>query len=206
VTPGPGDIDALLFDFGGILVEIDFDRVLARWAELAGVPIDPVKARFSHGDAYRRHERGELDEAAYYQSLRDSIGLALTDAQFADGWARVLGDEIAPTVALVPRLAERIPCHLFSNTNFAHYAIWAARHAAALAPFKRRFISCEMGCRKPDADAFTRVSQAIGVAPGRILFFDDTKANIEGARAAGVQAVWVRSPDDLRRAVAPWLD
>jgi putative hydrolase of the HAD superfamily len=206
MSRGRGDIDALLFDFGGVIIEIDFDRVFARWGELSGVPFERVKSRFPHGEAYRAHERGTLDEGAFYQSLRDSIGLQLTDAQFADGWARVLGDEIEPTVALLPRLAARIPCYLFSNTNFAHYALWAKRHAAALLPFRARFISCEMGCRKPDAEAFLQVSQAIGVAPERILFFDDTEANVDGALAAGLRAVWARSHDDIREAVAPWLE
>lgn len=41
---------------------------------------------------------------------------------------------------------------------------------------------------------------------GRILFFDDTAANIDGALAAGMPALRVRSPADVERAVAPWLE
>jgi putative hydrolase of the HAD superfamily len=44
------------------------------------------------------------------------------------------------------------------------------------------------------------------VPPARILFFDDTLANVEGARLAGLQAVHVRGPDDVRNAVRPWLE
>jgi putative hydrolase of the HAD superfamily len=62
-----------------------------------------------------------------------------------------------------------------------------------------------MGLRKPERAAFERVARAIGVAPGRILFFDDTEANVAGARAAGFQAVHVRSPEDVAAALAPWL-
>ena len=200
-----GEADALLFDFGGVIAEIDFDRVVARWAALAGVPFGQVKSRFSHDEAYERHERGEIGEAQYYESLRGSLGLALTDAQLADGWARVLGDEIHATTALLPRLAERIPLYLFSNTNVAHHRVWAERHRAALAPFRRQFVSCEMGSRKPEAESFAYVAREIGVAPGRILFLDDTEANVAGARAAGLRAAWVRTPDELRQAVSPWL-
>ena len=42
LTPGPSGVDALLFDFGGVLAEIDFDRVIARWAQLAGAPFERV--------------------------------------------------------------------------------------------------------------------------------------------------------------------
>lgn len=198
-------VDALLFDFGGVIIEIDFDRVFARWAQHAGVRAAQVKERFSHGAAYQGHERGELEAADYFAALRAELGIALRQDAFADGWQQVFGDEIAPTVALLPKLAERVPLHLFSNTNRAHHAYWSKRYAAALAPFRRHFISCEMGLRKPDRAAFEHVAAELGVPIGRILFFDDTEANIVGARAAGLLAVHVPTPEDLRRAVAPWL-
>lgn len=198
-------VEALLFDFGGVLIEIDFDRVFARWAGLAGVPFGQVKARFEHGEAYRAHERGEIDAATFYATQREALGIDLTDADFEDGWQQVFGDEIAPTVALLPALARRIPVHLFSNTNKTHHDYWKRRYSEALRPIERRFISCEMGLRKPDREAFEAVGRSLGVPLGRILFFDDTTANVDGARAAGVQAVHVRGPEDVRAAVARWL-
>ena len=204
--PGPGEVGALLFDFGGVLIEISFDRVFARWADLAGVDVELVKSRFQHGEAYQGHERGELAFSAYFQSLREELRIDLTDAQFADGWNQVFGPEFEETVALLPVLRARVPLYLFSNTNAFHFDYWRSRYARALEPFQRMFISCEMGIRKPHREAFERVAAEIGLPPGRILFFDDTEANIEGARAAGMHAVHVRSPEDVRHAVAPWLD
>ena len=200
------DIDALVFDFGGVLIEIDFDRVFARWAALAGVDAAGVKQRFDHGTAYQQHERGEIDAAAYFESLRSSLGLNLSDADFADGWQQVFGPEIGATVALLPRLALHVPLYLFSNTNAMHYGYWSKRYTRALDPIRRRFISSEMGLRKPERESFQHVARAIGIAPARMLFLDDTQANVEGARAAGVPTVWVRSPADVARAVQPWLD
>ena len=202
----PESIDALLFDLGGVLIDIDFDRAFARWGELAGVDPAALKQRFDHGTPYQRHERGEIDASAYFQALRTALGIDLGDADFADGWDRIFGPAIAPTVALLPRLAPRIPLYVLSNTNATHHAYWGSRYAAALAPARRQFLSCEMGLRKPDREAFEAVSNAIGVPLGRILFFDDTELNVEGARAAGMPTVWVRAPTDVERAVAPWLD
>ena len=201
----PGETDALLFDLGGVLLGIDFDRVIAHWDHASGVPAATLKPRFDHGVAYQRHERGEIDAAAYFEALRGSLGIDLPDADFAEGWDRVFLDEIAPTVALLPRLAQRIPLYLFSNTNETHRRFWMAHHAEALRPFKRIFVSCEMGLRKPERASFEHIARAIGVPLERILFFDDTLENVEGARAAGVPTVWVRSPADVESAVAPWL-
>ncbi len=193
--------EALLFDLGGVLIAIDFDRVIRRWAEFSSVSFEALKPRFDHGHAYQQHERGEIDAATYYESLRKSLGIELTDAQWEDGWNQVFGPEIAPTVALLPQLAERMPLYLFSNTNFTHHQYWSKRHAQALKPFRCQFVSCEMGLRKPEAASFEYVAREIGVPPGKILFFDDTAANIEGARAVGLLAVHVKSPADVRQAV-----
>lgn len=199
------DVEALLFDFGGVLVGIDFDRVCACWARHAGVDAARVRSRFTHGRAYMRHETGEIDAARYYAAVRKELGLPLTDAQLAEGWAEVFVGEIEETVGLVREVAGRIPVYLFSNTNRAHFDVWSSRYAAALAPFRRMFVSCALGRRKPDPDAFLQVAQEIGVPPRRILFFDDTLSNVEGARSAGMHAVHVRSPQDVRAALGPWL-
>jgi haloacid dehalogenase superfamily, subfamily IA, variant 3 with third motif having DD or ED len=203
---GPEDIDALLFDFGGVLVEIDFSLVTARWAELAGRPMAEVQSRFVHGDAYARHERGEMDIAAYCDSLRRDLRIEIDDNALIDGWQRVFVSEIEPTARLVRELKGRIPIYVFSNTNATHHAFWRARHASTLEPFDRVFVSSELGARKPEREAFERVAGEIGAPLGRILFFDDTPANITAARKLGMPAVLVRSPEDVLAAVRPWLD
>lgn len=197
--------EALLFDFGGVIIEISFDRVFQRWAELAHVPFEQVKSRFTHGEAYQAHERGEIGVKEYFAAVRREVGIDLSDEAMNDGWQRVFGPELHETVEALRKLEGRIPLHLFSNTNAAHYDYWSVRYAEALRPLQRRFISHEMGVRKPEPESFRHVARAIGVPLERILFLDDTEANIEGARAVGVQAVQVRSPDDVVRAVRPWL-
>jgi HAD superfamily hydrolase (TIGR01509 family) len=198
-------VEALLYDFGNVLVEIDFRRVTARWAELAGVAAAEVERRFLPGFAYKSHERGQLDAAGYYASLREDLGLALDDAALAEGWNAVFGEPIEPTIEAVRRLAPSMPQYLLSNTNAAHYAHWSKRYERELAPLRRQFVSHLMGSRKPDRVAYEHVAREIGVPIDRVLFFDDLAENVEGARAAGMQAVHVRSPADVATALRPWL-
>ena len=203
--PRVGEVEALLYDFGGVVVKIDFDWIFARWAELAGVPMRQVKERFTHGGAYRRHERGEIDLPAYYEALRGELGIDLTDEQFTDGWQRVFGPEHPSVVAAIRQLAPVIPQYLLSNTNRTHYEYFRERYAAALSPLRRLFVSCDMDARKPERAAFEQVSREIGVPLERIYFLDDTAENVEGARALGMKAAHIRSPDDVMRALVPWL-
>ena len=78
--------DALLFDLGGVVFEIDF-------------------------------QRGEIDDAAYFASLRTSLGIDIPDAAFLEGWNAIWGPEIPGMAALLRRLKTRTRLYAFSNSN-----------------------------------------------------------------------------------------
>src|ERR1700755_2856659 len=82
----PTSADALLFDLGRVVLDIDFSRALACWAGHAGCEPAQLIGRFSPGDAYKRHERGEISDAEFFAALRTSLGIDVTDVQFLDGW------------------------------------------------------------------------------------------------------------------------
>ena len=63
------------------------------------------------------------------------------------------------------------------------------------------YVSHEIGARKPEAAAFRAVVADMGMAPQRILFFDDIAENVAGARACGVRAVQVKTAGDVERAL-----
>ena len=194
--------DALLFDIGNVIIDIDFKRAFARWAELARTDAAALRDRFSMDAPYRQHEIGAIDAAAYFASLRASLGIDLTDAQFLEGWNAIFIAEAPGISALLARAATRIPLYGFTNTNRAHLAWWKPRFADAMTHFRHVFASCEIGLRKPDAAAFAHIVREIDVPAERILFFDDTLENVEGARVSGLQAVHVRSRDDVPETLA----
>jgi HAD superfamily hydrolase (TIGR01509 family) len=110
--------------------------------------------------------------------------------------------EIAPTVDLLRAARAHVPCHVFSNTNAAHQQAWSAMFPRVVESVDSIFASHRMGCRKPERRSFEQIARALGVPLESILFFDDTLENVEGAQAAGLQAVHVRSPADVRNALA----
>ncbi|HZZ95302.1 MAG TPA: HAD family phosphatase [Usitatibacter sp.] len=199
------DIRALLFDLGGVIIDIDWDRAFSHWAAHADADAKALRSRFALDAHYERHERGEIGAAEYYESLRSSLGIDVPHEVFDAGWKSIFPGAVVPTVALLRELRGRIPLYLFSNTNLAHQEAWSHQFADALAPFDRLFTSCGIGARKPERAAFEHVAREIGLPLEAILFFDDIEENVRGARAAGMQAVLVRGPDDVRRAVQPWL-
>jgi HAD superfamily hydrolase (TIGR01509 family) len=195
-------VDALLFDLGGVVIDIDFERAFAYWASCAGCEAALVRGRFTHDEPYRRHEIGKIGIEQYFASLKGALGLELTYTQLLEGWNAIFIGEVPGVADLLARAARRLPLYAFTNTNPTHAAYWSAKFPEAVKHFKKIFISSSIGLRKPDADAFAFVVEQIGAPANRILFFDDSEHNIEGARASGLQTVLVTSPADVAEALA----
>src|SRR5882757_686063 len=197
----PGAADALLFDLGRVVIDIDFNKTLTCWARHAGCEVARLAGRFSPDDAYWRHEKGEIGDAEFFASLRASMDIGLSDAQFLEGWNAIFAGEMPGIATQLARAAKRLPLYAFSNTNGAHAAHFVRHFAGVLGHFREIFLSSTIGLRKPDAAAYDHVVKAIGVPAGRIVFFDDLAENIEGARARGLAAIHVTSPDDVAEAL-----
>ncbi len=195
-------VEALLFDFGNVIVNVDFDRTMARWAEHAKCDPKQVSSKWSQDDPYKRHERGTIDANAYFASLRNSLGIDLSDEQFLDGWNAIFAGVVPGIEEQLWMAEKRWPLYVFSNTNPAHEAHFIPAYADTLKHFRKLYLSSSIGLRKPDRAAFEYVARDIGVAPANILFFDDVLENVEGARAAGFQAIQALSSADVAAALA----
>jgi glucose-1-phosphatase len=198
----PGATDALLFDLGRVVLDIDFNKTLSCWAGHAGCEPAHLVGRFVRDEIYHRHETGEISDAEYFAALRSSLGIELSDAQFLEGWNEIFAGEMPGISPLLKRAAKRLPLYAFSNTNGAHAQHFSQRYADVLGHFREIFLSSRIGLRKPDAAAYDHVVKAIGAPAGRIVFFDDLAENIEGARARGLTAIHVTSPNDVAAALA----
>lgn len=198
-------VQALLFDLGGVIVGIDFDRVFRVWSRYSGVPASVIKSRFAFDASYESHERGEITARQYFASLRLALGIRISDDQFLEGWNAVFLEETPGIAALLERLRARVPLYLFSNSNSVHQQYWTAKLTATLGNFREVFVSSDLGMRKPEPAAFAAVASGIGVPCEKIRFFDDTEINVLGARSLGMQAVHFRSISDVENAVADVL-
>ena len=197
----PGAADALLFDLGRVVLDLDFNRTLRLWADHASCEPAELARRFLRDGLYHRHEKGEISDEAFFAGLRASLGIEISDQKFIEGWNAIFIGEMPDINLLLARAAQRLPLYAFSNTNAAHAAYFSSQFADALKPFRKIFLSSTIGLRKPDAEAYDHVVKAIGLPADRIVFFDDLAENIEGARKRGLKAVLVTSPADVAKAL-----
>jgi glucose-1-phosphatase len=156
----PGAADALLFDLGRVVLDIDLNKTLACWAGHAGCKPDQLAGRFVRDEIYKRHETGEIDDAEFFAALRSSLGIGLSDAQFLEGWNASFAGEMPGIAPLLERAARRLPLYVFSNTNVPHLEHFSQAYADVLRHFRKIFLSSAIGLRKPDAAAYDHVERS----------------------------------------------
>jgi len=200
-APPVAAVRALLFDLGGVMIDIDFDRAIAQWASMSALSRDEIKRRFWFDEPYQLHERGKLPAAEYFAHLRASLLLRGETEQIVKGWNSIFVAEIEETRRVVEAARKTLPCYAFTNSNPTHQAAWTSRFPSVVACFDHVFVSSDIGLRKPDLEAFRHISETLAVPAGSIMFFDDLRENVDGASAAGLQAVHVRGPGDVLAAV-----
>ena len=194
-------IQALLLDLGNVVVEVDFRRTFNHWAQSAGVDVNALYERWQLDEAYQAHETGDLDFEAYVDALGQRLGISMPLVDWHAGWNELF---VAPYAQVQQRLQElsgTIPLYAFTNTNPTHEQAWRKRFPEALTHFEDIYVSSTIGLRKPEVAAYQWVSEAMGFDPQSILFLDDTRENIDGARASGLQVEWIQSEADVLRAL-----
>lgn len=193
----PNPVKALLFDLGGVVIGIDFNLVFSRWAIYSNRSIEEIQSKFSFDHFFEAHERGEIDAPDYFNSLRKTLGINISDSQFEDGWNSIYKGEIPGISRLLQSAKEKLPIYAFTNSNRTHEKVWSKRFSEILSLFQSVFNSSDIGKRKPEPEAFQIVADSIGFKLKQMVFYDDSIENIIGAKNVGLRAVHVKSISDV---------
>ena len=191
-----GGIDAVLFDVGGVILRLADITTLGSFN--GHTEAQPIKDLWSRCAIVRAHETGALDADAFAARMVEAYAMGCAAEDFLarfNAWPR----EVFPGVEqLLADLDPRLQVACLSNTCDIHWrTMIAADDMTRL--FKRQFLSFRWGLMKPDAEIYQRAIDELGCAPERILFFDDNQANVDGARAVGIDAHLVDGPDAGRK-------
>lgn len=173
---------ALLFDvMGTLVVEPFFEAVPAA----LGMSIEEL-LEHKHPTAWVEFETGAIDEA----ELRAKFFLDGRDYPHDEMKAAMVEvyDWLEGTEQLLSDLVDRgHELHLLSNYPLWYQLIEDKLRISRYA--KWSFVSCHMGVRKPDPEAYLVPARALGASPAELLFIDDRGSNCKGAVQAGLDAV-----------------
>ena len=195
----------ILLDLGNIVTGVDFRRVFTSWSKSANVPEQIFYDRWQMDAVYEQHEIGAIGFADYTQHLSQVFEVEMSLEDWRSGWNDLWTGPFQDVVALLPELAASYPLYAFTNTNDTHVVCWRELYRTELAPFETIFISSEIGVRKPAPSAYLTVCELMNADPSDVLFIDDTRENVEGAMAAGLDARHAQSEAEVVAILSPLL-
>jgi len=193
-----GAVDIVLFDLGGVLIELGGVPVMR---ELTGIGSDDeVWQRWLTCPWVRSFERGQCSADEFAGGVVSDWELPVSPDRFLEMFRDWPRGPIPGAWELLAEVRSIIPIGCLSNTNVLHWEHQVAQWSI-LDEFDFRFLSFELGLVKPDAELFEEVSDRLPVGPERVLFLDDNSLNTEAARSSGFPAEHVRGVGEARRAL-----
>jgi putative hydrolase of the HAD superfamily len=196
------NISTLIFDLGGVIVDLDLAKCIQNFKELGLENIEQYLSNFGQKDFFMQFEKGQIGIPAFRNEIRKLAGIELTDAQIDKAWCSFLTQIPVEKLHLLSELKKKYRLLLLSNTNPLHIETAVAAEFSKTGKtmqdfFDKCYLSYEMGMVKPDVEIFKALLADAQVKAEECLFLDDGKKNIDTAAALGIQTYWVKPNENL---------
>lgn len=185
------EIEHIIFDLGGVLLNIDLQRIPEGFKEILSYS-NEVQQRFK-AEVSPAYETGKISTREFLQILGAHLKPAYDINHIVKIWNSVILDMPAERLEMIKTLGQNYQVHLLSNINELHaqcfeekFIEWFGQHPRNY--FHHFYYSHEIGLRKPDINTFKWVLEQLKTTGAQSIFIDDVLENIEGAKAAGLNA------------------
>ena len=196
------NIDTIIFDFGGVLINIDYHKTIYAFKELG---IEDFEERYSQADQtslFNDLEIGKISAQRFINELLKFLPQGTSPNQVVKAWNAMLLDVPESGIELLQRLKGKYRLFLLSNTNEIHIPKalleWEkSSNVDFYSCFEHVYLSHEMGMRKPNEEIFERVCREQNIQPQNALFIDDSEQHIRGANKVGLNTIHLTSDVSL---------
>lgn len=195
-------IKNILFDLGGVILDINIQATLKRFYEL-GFPAELMQYPESmNTDVFFKYQTGKLDTVQFRNAIRKSTGVEMSDQVFDEAWNTMLVRIPKERTELLKRLSERYALYMLSNTSALHVEVFEPMYKEAAGVsmhdvFTKLYYSHEIGWHKPDHEAWEHVIKDAGIKAEETLFLDDSIQNIKASQELGFQAIHIHERTHL---------
>ncbi len=187
----------IIFDLGGVLLNIDY-KLTEQAFIAAGIHNFPeLYSQLSQTPVFDDFETGRISREAFVEAIQKIAGNSISTGQVVDAWSAMLQDFPVRRLQLLQQLRLYHDLVLLSNTNEIHEEAFNKilmdnRGIPNIGVFfDKVYFSHRVGMRKPDAEIFERILEDTGFKPADTLFIDDSPQHIEGAKALGIQTIYL---------------
>lgn len=195
-------IDALLFDLGGVLIDVDYHKTIDAFAQLGVQDPSDLYNQFGQNQLFDQYEKGEVSSKFFVEQLKLLTKIDTSASDIVIAWNAMIGDFPTEKIDFIAQLSQHNPCFLLSNTNEIHLKKAIENlQKTAFNNLDDLFIKCYyshiIGKRKPEVETFKWVVDQMGKQANKVLFIDDSPQHIEGAKLAGLEVIYYKEASDL---------
>ena len=204
-------IKAIIFDMGGVLVDLDIEDCKKVFKETLGYnDIDQIIDACHQKGIYGDLEEGTLSAEEFRSIVLAGSRPGSTPEMVDEAMSHILVGIQPYKVAMLKKLAQEYDLYMLSNNNAICLPYSRAMFAEAGIPlediFKKCFFSFEMKALKPSAAFYKAVVEQIGLPAEEMFFIDDSQRNVDGSVAAGLPAVYYEPGTDLEALISGVLN
>ena len=183
--------DALIFDLGGVLINIDYAKTIHAFEKLGIADFSSIYSQAEQTDIFSRFETGKISAQRFINELLTYLPAGTSPNKVVEAWNEMIEDVPISVICLLEKLKEKHPLYMLSNTNELHVPLVRKEWAKVTSHpmdyyFKTIYFSHELGLRKPHPEIFLEVCKREEINPKTTLFIDDTLQHIQGAKSAGL--------------------
>lgn len=192
------NINTIIFDFGGVILDIDFQKINSAFASLG---VSNFRQMYSQQDAdplFKNLEEGKITDEEFYALFNKKAKVDLDNSTIQKAWNSMLLSYRKNALFTLTTLKDKYKLYLLSNTNSIHVDAFNKIFNEEIGEgsledyFDKIYFSHQIKYRKPDKEAYEYVIKENKLDASKTLFIDDSIQNIEGAKAVGLQTIFLQ--------------
>lgn len=189
-------IKNLMFDLGGVIMDIERMNAVCALKDLGMSDVDELLGDYGQKGPFLGLERGDIDIDEFHRQLRPYLPAGVTDSQIDSAFIKFLVGIPVERLRALEQLKRKYNIYLLSNTNplmWNSYILDEFRkdgHDIGYY-FDDEVASFQVHAYKPDAEIFHIAEKKFGIKPEETVFFDDSASNCEAAERLGFHTVHV---------------
>lgn len=196
-------IKDIVFDFGGVLIEIDTANALRKFKELGIENPEEYINSYRQAGAFYLLENGDITAEEFISELSEICGRKISYNEAKEAWMGFVVKVNTEYLNFLQQLRPRYRLSVLSNTNpflqeWARSSMFTDSGKPLDHYFDNLFLSYKMNCSKPGDEIYRKMLLQANMRPEETLFIDDGQKNIEAARALGINVLKVNNGEDWR--------
>ncbi len=192
---------AIIFDLGGVLLNIDYRLTIEAFNELGMKNADLFYSKKIQNPIFDKIEVGAINPKEFLDALQKECKNASIE-QVENAWNSILLDLPVNRLDCIKKLKNNYKIFLLSNTNEIHIKafrkkIGEQQWEAFSSLFDKMYLSHQIGFRKPGKKAFQIILEENKLKPNEVFFIDDSPQHIKAALKLGIQSHYLKEGEDI---------